>query len=323
MISNFAIANSLSPNDLTPRILGPKKSLTLEEFIVQVAAARAELLELLDRHGAILFRGFPIHDDGAFDQLIRAFELPNFRYADSLSNAVRRNRTEHVFTANEAPCAVEIYLHHEMAQTPVFPAQLFFFCEQAPGSGGATPLCRSDALLAAMREKQPDFVKQCATEGLRYTNVMPLLADTQSGQGRSWRDTLGVESKSAAEEKLQGLGYSWEWMENDNLKATTPVLPAIRQSRSGEEVFFNQVIAAFKGWNDKRNVTEKSVCFGSGEAIKDEDLILTCELAAELTYDLAWQAGDVAVVDNYLVMHGRRPFTGSRVVLASLTAVNH
>jgi hypothetical protein len=37
-----------------------------------------------------------------------------------------------VFTANEAPAEIEIFLHHEMAQTPRFPSHLFFFCEKSP-----------------------------------------------------------------------------------------------------------------------------------------------------------------------------------------------
>jgi hypothetical protein len=48
--------------------------------------------------------------------------------------------------ANEAPASVMLCLHHEMAQTPIHPSKLFFFCEQAAESGGATPLCRSDVL---------------------------------------------------------------------------------------------------------------------------------------------------------------------------------
>jgi alpha-ketoglutarate-dependent taurine dioxygenase len=321
MINNFATIDSQSPGlnaEHSPLVLGPDSQLTPKQFLAQLGGARGNLLELLARHGALLLRGFPVVTDKDFDRLIQAFGLPNFKYADSLSNAVRCNRTERVFTANEAPSSVEIYLHHEMAQTPVYPDRLFFFCEQAPASGGATPLCRSDALLAAMRKHQPDFVQQCADEGLRYTNVMPETADSSSGQGRSWRDTLGVNSKAAAQDKLVGLGYSWQWLPGDNLKVTTPVLPAIRRAKSGQEVFFNQLIAAFKGWNDNRNADEKSVCFGSGATIKDEDLTLCCELAAQLTYDVAWQAGDVALVDNFLMMHGRKPYQGSRVVLASL-----
>jgi alpha-ketoglutarate-dependent taurine dioxygenase len=49
-------------------------------------------------------------------------------------------------------------------------------------------------------------------------------------------------------------------------------------------------------------------------------MALTIELGDKLSFDLPWQTGDVALVDNFLVMHGRRPFSGSRRVLASLVA---
>ena len=40
-------------------------------------------------------------------------------------------------------------LHHEMAQTPLYPSRLFFFCEQPAAEGGATPICRSDVKVLA------------------------------------------------------------------------------------------------------------------------------------------------------------------------------
>jgi len=98
------------------------------------------------------------------------------------------------------------------------------------------------------------------------------------------------------------------------------VLPAVRQLKDGRTVFFNQLIAAFRGWKDVRNSGEKSICFGDGSAIDIAHMGLAIELADELTFDIPWQSGDVAVLDNFLVMHGRRPFEGKRAVLASLVA---
>ena len=53
-----------------------------------------QLADELAVHGAILFRDFGVTDDRSFDGFIRAFNQPSFTYEDSLSNAVRRNRTE-------------------------------------------------------------------------------------------------------------------------------------------------------------------------------------------------------------------------------------
>ena len=279
---------------------------------------RDQIEEQLALTGAILFRGFGLKDDRDFDDFIRAFDWPNFTYAESLSNAVRRNRTELVFTANEAPPTVSIFLHHEMAQTPVYPSKLLFFCEHAAESGGATPICRSDILLQQLREQLPEFVTDCENKGVRYSQTMPLVEDLASGQGRSWQSTLSADNREQAEAKLAHLNYHWQWQEDGSLTVTTPVLPAVRQLNDGRTVFFNQLIAAFRGWKDARNSGEKSICFGDGSAIDSSHMALAIELADQLTFDIPWQSGDVAVLDNFLVMHGRRPFQGKRAVLASL-----
>ena len=207
-----------------------------------------------------------------------------------------------------------------MAQTPLFPSRLFFFCEKAPSVDGQTPICRSDVLLERLQQRDPEFVEACARLGVRYSKVMPAHDDLESGQGRSWRSTLGVESEAQAEERLKGLGYRFEWLANDALRTTTAVLPAIRALVDGRRVFFNQLIAAFRGWNDVRNEANKSIHFGDDSDISPDSMRIVIELADELSFDIAWQPGDVALVDNFLVMHGRRPFSGERRVLASLVA---
>lgn len=285
-----------------------------------LGASRLNLLEKLSKHGAILFRGFGVQSDKDFDEFIQGFQLNNFTYAESLSNAVRHNRTERVFTANEAPADVSIFLHHEMAQTPIYPSKLFFYCENAAASGGATPLCRSDILLQELQKEVPDFVRDCEEKGVKYSNVMPAEDDPESGQGRSWRSTLSTENKTTAESKLATLGYEWQWQDDGSLRVTSPKLSAVRELADGRKVFFNQLIAAFRGWKDSRNVTEKSIRFGDGTDINVDAMAIAIELGDNLSFDIPWQTGDVALVDNYLVMHGRRPFQGERRVLASLIA---
>lgn len=296
---------------------------------MQAAAAWVEqrkdvLLVEAAQHGALLFRGLPAATPEDFDCFVSAFDLPNFPYQESLSNAVRVNKTERVFTANEAPSEVTIYLHHEMAQTPLYPEHIFFFCEQPAESGGATPICRSDVLLERLREERPQFAADCEAKGLRYTNVMPPGDDPQSGMGRSWQSTLGVETPDAAEARLAELGYSGEWLEDGCLRATTPVLPAVREvpGAPNRATFFNQLIAAFKGWKDVRNDPSKSICHGDYSPLDQEAVLHAAALADELTFDVPWQQGDIALLNNFVAMHGRRTFTGTRRVLASLASAH-
>ena len=279
-----------------------------------------ELSKAAFDHGAVLVRGLPMASPKDFDAIVSAFNFPNFSYADSLSNAYRINFTPRVFSANEAPPDVTIFLHHEMAQTPIYPSKLFFFCQAAADEGGATPICRSDILWDRLREQNPDFADACLAKGLKYSNVMPAEEDRSSGMGRSWQSTFSADTREAAEARLAKLGYSWEWQPNGDLRVTTPVLPAVRDLGDGRASFFNQLIAAFNGWKDTRNDPAKAITLGDGTPLDPANVAAASALADELTFDIPWQAGDLALVDNYIAMHGRRTFKGTRRVLASLVA---
>jgi hypothetical protein len=276
-----------------------------------VASEREHLANELERSGAILFRGFPVQSAKNFDEFAMAFGFEHFTYEESLSNAVRINLTPRVFTANEAPPDVEIFLHHEMAQTPIYPHRLFFCCLSAASEGGATPLCRSDLLWQDFKSHHPELALPFEELGLKYTTHMPVDDDSASGQGRSWRSTLSVKDKAEAEARLSELDYSWEWSDNDSLLATTGALPAVRDLKDGSQSFFNQVIAAHKGW--KRHINRQSVLtFGDGSEIPRTSLDLLADISTRYTVPCEWQDGDVALVDNYRVMHGRYPFSGDR-----------
>lgn len=307
-------------SDEVPVFVECQRTMTLAASLAWVEEHTAELVKLVAQYGVVLFRNMPIRTAVDFDSFVTEFGWENFPYEQSLSNAVRVNRTDRVFTANEAPREIEIFLHHEMAQTPIFPTRIFFCCLDAPATAGQTPLCRSDVLLERLTRTNPGFVNACETKGLKYSNVMPLGNDLASGMGRSWQSTLSVASKKQAEARLKSMNYSWEWLEDDSLRATTPVLPALCTMANGRKSFFNQLIAAFRGWRDTRNDPTKSLRHGDDTPLDVASVEHAVELAYEITHDLAWHVGDVALVDNLMVMHGRRPFTGSRSVLASLTS---
>ena len=275
----------------------------------------------LEEHGAIIFKDLPVKTAEDFDQFVSTFNYETFTYEESLSNAVRINKTDKVFTANEAPREVEIFLHHEMAQTPTYPKNIFFFCKSASETGGETPLCRSDQLYEALLKADKALVESFEKFGVIYNSIMSSEDELISGQGRSWQKTLGVSSKNDAEEKLSKLGYSWNWIEDDNLSVTTKTLQATKELGNGQKSFFNQVIAASLGWKKNSENQIVPVRFGNGEEIKESYIELINELAQSLTLLRSWQDHDILLIDNYRVMHGRKPFAGNknREVLVSLT----
>ena len=98
------------------------------------------------------------------------------------------------------------------------------------------------------------------------------------------------------------------------------MLPAVRRLANARTSFFNQLIAAFKGWKDTRNDPARAIRFGDGSPLTPVDVAAASAIADELTFDIPWQPGDIALVDNFVAMHGRRTFKGTRKILASLVA---
>ena len=198
----------MSEHGFLQEVKAPSKlssQLALEKWICE---KKDHLISKLENSGAILFSGVPLKDAIDFDHFVSAFHFKAFTYEESLSNAVRINKTDKVFTANEAPREIEIYLHHELAQTPVYPRYLFFFCASAPESGGETPICRSDHLYSKMLEEDPELMKKFEEFGVIYNSIMSNADELDSGQGRSWQKTLGAATKEKAEKYLHNIGLS-------------------------------------------------------------------------------------------------------------------
>lgn len=309
-----------TPSGIFPLIYDGDEFTSLGGAIAWAQENHSELIDQAFQHGTVLFRNFETKTDQDFDAFIQAFNLENFHYRKSLSNAVRFNRTERVFTANESPANVKIFLHHEMAQTPIYPSRLFFFCEQPAETGGATPICRSDILVVRLKEQHPRFVADLITKGLKYRNILPNEDDPQSGMGRSWRSTFQADTHDECETNMAKLGYSGEWRDDGSLVSTTPVLDGIRMLSDGRQTFFNQLIAAYRGWGSDED-SGPPITFGDGTPLDHVAVTAACDIADELTFNVPWQQGDVALVDNYVTMHARQTFTGIRKILASLVAV--
>jgi len=287
----------------------PSEPVSIEEWVRQ---NRVAINKDLKETGVVLIRGLAMRDPGDFNIFVAAFGLPVFSYQESLSNAVRINYSERVFTANEAPPEVEIYLHHEMAQTPVSPSVLFFCCISAAEQGGATPVCRSDQLFKAFRLSHPNWTEQLVAKGLRYVTRMPAVSDESSGQGRSWYSTLDVSDKHEAEKKLASMGYAYTWQSNDDLETLSPALPGIVDLTNGAQSFYHQLIAAYRGWPGVRENPTSGVMFGDKTEIPVRLLESLSAMAEDYTTDLRWVDGEIAIVDNRMIMHGRRPYSGNR-----------
>jgi alpha-ketoglutarate-dependent taurine dioxygenase len=283
-----------------------------------VRAHREELHERLIDQGAVLLRGFPVASAEAFEALLDQTQYRNMPY---IGGAAPRNKVteSRIVTANEAPASESIPFHHEMAQVPVPPGYIFFYCETASESGGSTSLLHSGEVCETFFALNPDFAQAVESEGVCYTRVMPPQTDTTSPIGRSWRETFNTESREAAEFAMKEAGMTWEWLADDNLRTKTKTLPAIRfDSEVEQRVFFNSIVAVYNGWDDSRNEGKKAVTTGSGKLMDAEVIETLTNKMAQMAVNFRWQPGDVLMINNHTVLHARQPYTGERRILAAI-----
>ncbi|KAE8689904.1 Clavaminate synthase-like protein [Hibiscus syriacus] len=307
---SFNFPSILSPN---PK---PSPSSSLSDFTYQITSQKPFLDSLLLKSGAVLFRGFPVKTAKDFNDVVEAFGFEEMPYVGGA--APRTNVVGRVFTANESPPDQKIPFHHEMAQVPEFPSKLFFFCEVEPGTGGETPIVLSHIVYEKMKEKYPEFVARLEEHGLIYTRVLGEDDDPSSPIGRGWKSTFLTSDKAVAEERAAKLGMKLEWM-GDGVKTIMGPIPAIKYDRSRQrKIWFNSMVAAYTGWEDARNDPVKAVTFGDGQPLP-ADIIYDClKILEDECVAIPWKKGDVLLIDNWAVLHSRRPFYPPRRVLASL-----
>ena len=271
--------------------------------------SNAESLKLeLSRNGAILFRNFL---KGNSPQSFYEFANQDLgvEALAYVGGAAPRNTVyKDVHTTNESPPNEPIPFHHEMAQVPLYPKQLFFYCDLAPKVGGETPILQSDVIFDLVNEKYPLFVQDLLEKGVVYTRIIPKEDDPSSPIGRGWVNTFGTSDPEMAKIEAAKLNVNLEWLANGDVKTVSGVLPAIKNVKIGNQekrVWFNSIIAAYVGWTDQRNDPKKAVTFGDGSLFDSKIMDDILSMMMEIRVCIPWKEGDVIWIDNNQVMHSR------------------
>lgn len=282
-------------------------------------ANRARIDELLDKYGALLFRGFADTGLDGFERTVRTLsgELLEYRERSSPRSRVAGN----VYTSTEHPAEQPIFLHNENSYAHAFPQKLFFHCDTPAASGGATPLADCRAVFDAIR---PQIRKTFIARGVLYVR------NFDGRLGLSWQKVFGSDDRGEVEARCRAAGYEIEWIGADRLRTRRVGPAALPHPRTGDWVWFNhatffhvstlpaslrEAMLAQMAEEDLPNNTY----YGDGAPIEPEvmDELRAAYRSAERREP--WQAGDVLYLDNMLVAHGRDPFEGERRVRVAMS----
>ncbi|MGW1954894.1 TauD/TfdA family dioxygenase [Streptomyces sp. NPDC001920] len=278
----------------------------------------ARLDERLLSAGACLLRGFDAPDASAFSRFVRVFgqELGEYTYGST-----PRSKVGDVYTSTEYPASEVIPLHNEMSYTSFWPERIWFYAAVAACVGGETPLADSHAVY----ERIPrDVRERFERHGVRYVrNYRP-------GLGISWEDAFATSDRSAVERFCRERNIAFEWLEDGALRTTEVCQAVAAHPVTGRPGWMNQA-HLFHVSNLKEATRQalldlmpeadlpRNAYFGDGSRIPEADLAAVRAAYDAETLAFPWQQGDLLMVDNMAMAHGRAGFEGPRKILVAMT----
>lgn len=301
--------------------------------------------EQLHRSGAVLFRGFSAlrtaEDFAALAQRM-APEILDYAGGTTPRSAV----TGKIVTSTDAPRHVVIGLHQEMsylAPSPDFPDptpdKVMFFCETAPGGGGQTPIADMRAVYRRLpRELIDRFVSR---GGLVLHRKLP--TQKRYGFEVTWSTAFGTSDRTEMERIAKQNGWRMNWAKDGGLEVTHGPSPVVLTHRvTGESIWFNQAhllhksvapwTSAWLGPSLPQRLKARAMqpfikdrfyyhsTHADGTEISLSDLARIRQAVTEEMVLFDWQRGDVLLIDNKLVAHGRQPYVPPRTIFAALLA---
>jgi len=297
-------------------------------YVIDRAEHRGDVVRFLDRErgpidallteiGAVLLRDTGVTTPEEFGSAIGGYfgGLSDYTYRST----PRHEAAERIFTSTEYPSDQEIQMHNENAYASRWPRRIAFCCLVPAESGGATPIADSRHVA---REIDPAVHRRFSERGVMYVRTYHQYIDLP------WSEVFQTNDRAEVARVCDALSVDYEW-DGDTLK-TRQIRPGLANHPvTGEEVWFNQAhlfhpsalpsearmaLVAALG----EAALPRQCFYGDGSAIDDEDLERIRDVYRASAVDVDWRRGDVLILDNMLVAHGRRSYGGARQVLVAM-----
>lgn len=296
--------------------------------------------DLLIKKGSVILTGF---DPMTVDELSESIDTLGGQevfYRGGLGPRTKVGKA--VYTASDISKIFPIKMHQEMSYQDAFPDNIVFYCNKPAEVRGETTLANIRKITADI---PVETRKLFSDKGVRYVSVFHDKRHTFREKLKeiiplylhlNWQDAFGSDNKQEVEEECARRKLVVHWRENGDLE-TTAILPAFRfHPVTNEEVWFNSVISLHFNpralvsdygnliyyfrklmYRNKRDLPNQ-IYFGDGSPITYEQLLPIYTSYDKNTYHHLWKEGDLMLIDNRLVAHGRNSFRGTRKVYASL-----
>lgn len=277
----------------------------------------------VEKCGGILLRNFSLRAVSDFSRVVNSLSCQLSEY---LNRSTPRTRLGgKIFTSTEYPAHKNILLHNENSYTLSWPKRIIFFCAIAPQAAGETPVADARYVL---KKIDSSILEKFIEKKILYRRNYSV------GLDLSWQECFQTTDKAEVELYCEqhNIQYKWHSANSNNLELSTEqVCQAILQHHTtGEKVWFNQAhlfhTAALEETDkafllsmcDKDTLPRQSY-YGDGSEIANEEIYRIIEAYKDEKVIFSWQKGDVMILDNVLMAHGRHSFKGERKVAVAMT----
>lgn len=291
--------------------------------LLEIAEQKDTLEKLLTRHGAILFRDFDVSAAATFNDFISKVSSDALFYSERSSP--RHSVYKNIYTSTDHPEDKEIIQHSEQSYNMSFPRKIFFYCEQPSATGGNTPLVdarkiyqRIPALIVTTFEEKHYRYSRC------FWQVM----------GTTWQTAFQTDQKDQVEDYCKRNDIHFEWHPGEVLKTYQVRRTTAYHPISGEACWFNHCMFfnVLSLDEETQEVLQDSfepdelpnqTFYGDGQSIAPEVIHQLQQAYVAERAEFAWQKGDVLMIDNILVTHGRCSYKGERSILCGMSEITH
>nr|WP_275442643.1 TauD/TfdA family dioxygenase [Pseudoalteromonas sp. OOF1S-7] len=282
-----------------------------------LAQNKALINTRLNEKGAVLIRGTAFDGIPDFDDFIcEVGEKLSYEYRSTPRSELKGR----VYTSTNYPASEWIPLHNENAYSAVYPNKVIFGCQQAPETGGSTTLADSNRIFELLPEQVREKFQRF---GVKYVRNMGMGFDLH------WHEVFQTQDKDKVAQICSAMGINFTW--NGEMLRTEQTLPAAKiHPVSKLNIWFNQahlfhyssipqdiaeeLISAFG-----EEALPRNAYYGDGSPLEVDVLDTINQTYEQCLKAFPWQKGDLLVVDNLRVAHGRQPFTGERTILTGMT----